>query len=177
MPHTKSPLRYPGGKTQLWKFVDTTIKQNNIIEPIYCEPFAGGAGVAIELLPVSYTHLLGEQITVVSGRNGTMKSTLMGLVSQPYRTSHRDINDKLMQTKFSDVFKLSEVKDQNDYVYHLMLNVDNDLYLKEPVPLYYQPGNPNSKFSKKGRHRLVPSGRAKGDGYFNLPSVYINLKR
>ncbi|OUZ16520.1 hypothetical protein A5868_001441, partial [Enterococcus sp. 12F9_DIV0723] len=42
---------------------------------------------------------LGEQITVVSGRNGTMKSTLMGLVSQPYRTSHRDINDKLMQTK------------------------------------------------------------------------------
>jgi DNA adenine methylase len=50
MPHTKSPLRYPGGKTQLWKFVDSTIKQNNIIAPIYCEPFAGGAGVAIELL-------------------------------------------------------------------------------------------------------------------------------
>lgn len=50
LPHTKSPLRYPGGKTQLWKFVKSTIDANNITKPIYCEPFAGGAGVAIELL-------------------------------------------------------------------------------------------------------------------------------
>lgn len=50
MPHTKSPLRYPGGKTQLWKFVNHTIKINNIKDAIYCEPFAGGAGVALELL-------------------------------------------------------------------------------------------------------------------------------
>lgn len=50
LPHTKSPLRYPGGKTQLWKFVKSTIDINCISRPIYCEPFAGGAGVAIELL-------------------------------------------------------------------------------------------------------------------------------
>ena len=50
MPQTKSPLRYPGGKTQLWKFVKSTIEINDISRPIYCEPFGGGAGVAIELL-------------------------------------------------------------------------------------------------------------------------------
>lgn len=50
MPHTKSPLRYPGGKTQLWKFVKSTIELNRINEPIYCEPFAGGSGVTVELL-------------------------------------------------------------------------------------------------------------------------------
>lgn len=50
MPITQSPLRYPGGKTQLYKFVRNIIKKNNISSPIYVEPFAGGAGLAIELL-------------------------------------------------------------------------------------------------------------------------------
>ncbi len=50
MPQTKSPLRYPGGKSQLWKFVKSTIEQNGIESPIYCEPFAGGSGITWELL-------------------------------------------------------------------------------------------------------------------------------
>lgn len=50
MPRTYSPLRYPGGKTQLYKFVKNLINKNNINSPIYVEPFAGGAGLAIELL-------------------------------------------------------------------------------------------------------------------------------
>lgn len=45
-----SPLRYPGGKSKLADFVDNTIKLNGIEKPIYCEPFCGGAGVAINLL-------------------------------------------------------------------------------------------------------------------------------
>lgn len=50
MPVTKSPLRYPGGKTQLHKFVSNIMEKNGIKNGIYCEPFSGGAGVAIELL-------------------------------------------------------------------------------------------------------------------------------
>lgn len=50
MPVTKSPLRYPGGKTQLSNFVENLLEINNIKSSIYCEPFSGGAGVAIELL-------------------------------------------------------------------------------------------------------------------------------
>ena len=50
MSHTYTPLRYPGGKTQLAKFVQHTIEINNVVSPIYCEPFCGGAGVAIDLL-------------------------------------------------------------------------------------------------------------------------------
>lgn len=120
---------------------------------------------------------LGKHVTIVSGRNGTMKSTLMGLVAHPYRTTEKDINNKYMHTNFSDVFRLSTEKDKNDYLYHIKLNIDNNLKLKEPIPLYFQPGNENTLYSKKDRHRLVPSGRNKGDGYFSLPSVYINLKR
>ncbi|EEV58535.1 conserved hypothetical protein [Enterococcus faecium Com12] len=136
-------------------------------------------GIEIENFRLFHNQIfnLGKRITVVSGRNGTMKSTLMGLIAQPYRTDQKDIYDNFMQTKFSDVFKLSSDKDTDDYVYHIKLNIDDNILLKEPIPLYFQPGNPESKFSQKDRHRLVPSGRAKGDGYFSLPSMYINLKR
>lgn len=50
MPVTKSPLRYPGGKTQLHKFVSHLFDINEIQNGVYCEPFSGGAGVAMELL-------------------------------------------------------------------------------------------------------------------------------
>lgn len=50
MPYTKSILRYPGGKTQLSKFIEHTLYLNQINDPIYCEPFCGGAGIAFTLL-------------------------------------------------------------------------------------------------------------------------------
>ncbi|MBJ7694051.1 DNA methyltransferase [Weissella confusa] len=49
MVSTFSPLRYPGGKSQLYKFVEGTLSKNSITGT-YIEPFAGGAGIAIELL-------------------------------------------------------------------------------------------------------------------------------
>ncbi len=45
-----SPLRYPGGKTSLYDFLKKTIKANNIVDGIYVEAFAGGAGAALKLL-------------------------------------------------------------------------------------------------------------------------------
>lgn len=50
MPVIKSPLRYPGGKSQLASFVANLIDVNNIKNCTYIEPFSGGAGIAIELL-------------------------------------------------------------------------------------------------------------------------------
>ncbi|MDT2805276.1 DNA adenine methylase [Vagococcus lutrae] len=50
MPVTYSPLRYPGGKTQLAKFVANLIEINDIKDATYIEPFAGGSGVSLQLL-------------------------------------------------------------------------------------------------------------------------------
>lgn len=50
MPVTKSPLRYPGGKTQLANYIEDVISLNYDSPPTYIEPFAGGAGVALALL-------------------------------------------------------------------------------------------------------------------------------
>ena len=45
-----SPLRYPGGKGQVYHFVEELLKYNNLIGCTYIEPYAGGAGVALRLL-------------------------------------------------------------------------------------------------------------------------------
>ncbi|WP_186031704.1 DNA adenine methylase [Burkholderia gladioli] len=50
MPTIDSPLRYPGGKTQLAPFVRDLAKVNDVHGGVYAEPFAGGAGIAWRLL-------------------------------------------------------------------------------------------------------------------------------
>ena len=49
-----SPLRYPGGKGKLCSYVKAIIETNNLHDREYCELYAGGAGVAIELLVQEY---------------------------------------------------------------------------------------------------------------------------
>lgn len=45
-----SPLRYPGGKGKLAPFMELLIRQTGHLGGTYVEPFAGGAGIALELL-------------------------------------------------------------------------------------------------------------------------------
>lgn len=50
MGKTLSPLRYPGGKSQIYRKVRDLIVANGFNNRIYVEPFAGGFGVGIALL-------------------------------------------------------------------------------------------------------------------------------
>ena len=45
-----SPLRYPGGKRWLAPFVQQILQTNDLLGGTYVEPYAGGAGIALELL-------------------------------------------------------------------------------------------------------------------------------
>ena len=54
-----SPLRYPGGKNKLAKFIALTCEKNNI-NGHYIEPYAGGASVALFLLINGYV----KEITI-----------------------------------------------------------------------------------------------------------------
>lgn len=53
-----SPLRYPGGKAKLTNFLIEVLKANNLREPIYVEPYAGGAGAALRLLFEEYVETI-----------------------------------------------------------------------------------------------------------------------
>lgn len=57
---SKTPLRYPGGKQKLAPFLIEILQKNELVGCDYVEPYAGGAGAAIELLigdRVSKVHL------------------------------------------------------------------------------------------------------------------------
>jgi len=45
-----SPLRYPGGKGQMYDYILDLLSKNNLLNCTYIEPYAGGAGIAIRLL-------------------------------------------------------------------------------------------------------------------------------
>ena len=49
-----SPLRYPGGKNCIFKFVANLFEENDMYGASYAEPYAGGAGLALRLLFEEY---------------------------------------------------------------------------------------------------------------------------
>jgi len=51
-----SPLRYPGGKSRIYKFVSNVLVENNLVGISYAEPYAGGAGLALKLLISEYVE-------------------------------------------------------------------------------------------------------------------------
>jgi DNA adenine methylase len=52
-----SPLRYPGGKAKMFGFFQKLLLDCELIGKTYCEPYAGGAGLALQLLS---TGLVGK---------------------------------------------------------------------------------------------------------------------
>lgn len=55
-----TPLRYPGGKAPFAPFIARVMENNNLTGGHYLEPYAGGAGVALELLfhgHASHVHI------------------------------------------------------------------------------------------------------------------------
>jgi len=55
-----SPLRYPGGKAPFAPFIAQVMEENHLLGGHYLEPYAGGAGVALQLLfdgKASHIHI------------------------------------------------------------------------------------------------------------------------
>ena len=53
-----TPLRYPGGKGKLTPYLKLVFEHNDLINGNYVEPYAGGAGVALNLLVDGYASLI-----------------------------------------------------------------------------------------------------------------------
>lgn len=45
-----TPLRYPGGKGKLVPYLKQVFEDNDLVDGVYVEPYAGGAAVAMELV-------------------------------------------------------------------------------------------------------------------------------
>ena len=73
-----TPLRYPGGKAKLAAFVKAIIKENKLYDGDYAEPYAGGAGIALELMFQEYVdkiHINDVSQPVYSFWKSVLKDT------------------------------------------------------------------------------------------------------
>lgn len=116
---------------------------------------------------------LGSSITLISGKNGTMKSTLLGLIAHPFSSPNdaKDIFGKPLKTAMSEVFRLSLQKDNKDYKYEIIfLDKDNECF-RETIRVYPRENQ------NENRHRVTVGGNSKGKGNFSLNTSYLNLKR
>ncbi|MFZ6734154.1 AAA family ATPase [Undibacterium sp. Ji42W] len=119
----------------------------------------------------SRTVELGSHVTLLIGRNGTMKTSLMGLIAHPFSSLSKDAFGRELKTVLKDVFRLSEIYDKEQYTYSLLIEIlDSEPLLKEEVKIYYTAVSTN-------RHRVVVSGAEKGDGNFTYNTSFLNLKR
>ena len=64
-----SPLRYPGGKGRLSRWLGELMQFNKISGGIYVEPYAGGAGAALRLLFSGYVNhiIINDADTAIYG--------------------------------------------------------------------------------------------------------------
>ena len=88
-----------------------------IVKSVHIQKFRAFEDVTIEL---------SKGVTAIVGQNGTLKSTLLGIIGQPFSlrgsplAKTRGIDGNLLQSKFAEKFKLSQVFDDvREYIWTL----------------------------------------------------------
>ncbi len=139
-----------------------------IIEKVKIKKFRGFQN--LEFIP-------GESITVICGKNGTQKTTLLGLITQPFSINANDTMGGLSplcggsyRSAFSDKIRLSPTFDKaGEHEWEL----DIREYLKNPLiieSIHRDKGKGTIRFWKKGK-------REAGDDYLPIPVIFLSLKR
>jgi len=123
----------------------------------------------------------GSKVTFIAGSNGTSKTSLLGLIAQPFTfrekgegniIRHRTIVGKEYKTKFSDIHNITNYDDIESIKYSIVFFKSFDSNIKElPVE--------GEKRKDGTNHRFVvnPQKRIKGEGNYKLPVIYLGLKR
>lgn len=120
---------------------------------------------------------LGEYVTLIAGQNGTQKSTLLGMISQPFSikdTSHPLYGEKPLSgdnyiSTFKEKFRLSPTFDiAKEHEWTLHLNNEASPFTLQSMKR--SKTDPRIRFWRKGN-------RSAGSGYIQLPVIYLSLKR
>lgn len=110
---------------------------------------------------------LGRNMTLIVGRNGTMKTSLLGLIAHPFGSEAVDAFGNALKTKISEVFRLSLKYDTEKYNYDMVIKTNKNEVITEPVYID----------DRGERHRVVVSGHEKGDGNFSYNTSFLSMKR
>lgn len=136
-----------------------------IVKSVHIKRFRGFNDVYIDL---------GKNISVIAGKNGTQKTTLLGILSQtfslrnhPTMSREKPLCGGSYISSFIEKFKLSKKYDKpKSHEWTLHLYDDDEEFTIESIPR----DKDNIRFWKKGTHEG-------GSGYIQLPVIYLSLKR
>lgn len=121
---------------------------------------------------------MGSKITAIVGHNGTMKTTVLGILSQTFTIGKknpmfgaRTIDGYNFHSQFKEKFKLSEKDVPGEHLWRL------DLY-----PGVYKNDFFEAHSIERDKKQLIPrfwstEGKGQGTGYPQIPAYYISLKR
>lgn len=143
-----------------------------IIKSIKVEKFR-----AIENLDL----ILGKNLTAIAGRNATLKSTLLGIIGQPFTISKghpmygcKTIDGYNFKSQFKEKFKISKFDNKGEHIWTLYLY--NNGYYKDNEITMKSIGR--TQDSKVNDIRFWNSkSRSRGSGYIQLPVYYLSLSR
>lgn len=125
---------------------------------------------------------LGKHITAIAGRNATQKTTVLGMIGQPFTISSKEnemygsrtIDGYNFKSQFKEKFKISPIHDKigdHNWTLKLHQNVYTDSsYTVESISRK-QKGKPDTLRFWNAK------SRAKGAGYIQLPVYYLSLSR
>ncbi|MFN6946312.1 MAG: AAA family ATPase [Cytophagaceae bacterium] len=122
---------------------------------------------------------LGNKITAIAGQNGTQKTTILGILSQPFTIGkdnplygERPLCGGQYRSMLSEKFKFSDKFDlPNNHEWTLHLNrEDEPEFTIESIARKDKTGIKGIRFWQKG-------DRSKGSGYIQLPVIYLSLSR
>lgn len=127
------------------------------------------------------SFFLGKRITAISGRNATQKTTVLGMIGQPFTISKghamygcKTIDGYNFRSQFKEKFKLSEKYDiigEHKWKLNLHPNVYEKSYFSiESIPRIQKGKNPTLRFWNA-------ESRSSGAGYIQLPVYFLSLSR
>jgi DNA adenine methylase len=169
-----SPLRYPGGKAKLSPLIKELMILNHLEDSVYIEPFAGGAGVALELLFSKYAKKI-----ILNDIDSRLYSFWQLVLKSPeelihmIETTHVNLDEWLRQKK---IFKESENPDELGFSFFFLNRTNRSGILNAGViGGYNQEGNYKidaryNKIELIKRIELIADFRSKIDLY-NLDTL------
>lgn len=125
---------------------------------------------------------LGKHITAIAGRNATQKTTVLGMIGQPFTISSKDhpmygcktIDGYNFKSQFREKFKISPAYDIIG-THKWTLNLHQNVYSE---PSYSIESIARKQKGKPDTLRFWNAkSRAKGAGYIQLPVYFLSLSR
>jgi predicted ATPase len=121
---------------------------------------------------------LGKNLTVIAGQNGTQKTTVLGILSQPFSITDKEnplfgevpLCGGNYRSSFAEKFKLSEAFDKAQ-CHEWTLKLNNATEPEFTVESIKRDSSSEAiRFWQKWK-------RSKGSGYIQLPVIYLSLSR